>query len=331
MRAGLVLKRPLVLLACFALVLLPSPSSARKPNAPKDNPTTKAKVALGKLLFFDKRLSSDKTVSCATCHDPKKGWTDHRPISIGVFHRLGTRNAPTLLNAAFHESQFWDGRAADLESQSIGPIENPKEMDMPHAKAVETISAIRGYAPHFRGAFGDSAVTIGRIVQAIASFQRTVLTGNSPYDRHLAGKRGALTASAARGLELFNGKASCNSCHSGPDLTDGRFHNVGAGMQRRVQDLGRYEVTKQDKDKGAFKTPMLRNLSDTFPYMHDGSLATLEEVVDYFDRGGLPNPHLDPGVKPLGLTEEEKRSLVAFLRALNGDKVLVAEPKRFPR
>lgn len=320
----------------LALFLLGLPAHAgpkrtRKPPVPKDNPLTAANIKLGKLLFFDKRMSLDGTVSCATCHDPKKGWTDQRPTTIGVRQQLGRRNSPTILNAAFHETQFWDGRAATMEEQAKDPISNPKEMALTHEQATARIAAVKGYARYFKAAFGDSKVTIERIVQALGSFQRTIITGDSPYDRYLAGDRKALKPEAVRGLAVFNGKASCASCHSGPDLTDGRFHNVGAGMQRRVQDLGRYEVTKHDSDKGSFKTPMLRNLSDTFPYMHDGSLATLEEVVDYFDRGGLPNPHLDPGVKPLGLTEEEKRSLVSFLRALNGDRVLVAEPKRFPQ
>lgn len=279
------------------------------------------KARLGKLLYFDKRLSSDKTVSCATCHDPNKGWTDQRPISIGVFHRLGVRNAPTVLNAFRHKSQFWDGRAPTLQAQALEPIANPKEMDMSHTQAAANIAAIKGYRRHFKAAYGDENVTIERIADALAAFQTGVVTGNSPYDR------GKLTAEAKRGLELFNGKAKCISCHTGPDLTDGAFHNVGAGMQRRVQDLGRHDVTKKEEDKGAFKTPLLRNLSDTFPYMHDGSLATLEEVVDYFDRGGTPNAWLSPNVKPLGLLEQEKKDLVAFLKSLDGDKVLVKEPK----
>lgn len=319
----------------FGGVLLSSawaaPKPSRKPRDPKDNPTTSEKATLGKLLFFDKRLSLDKTVSCATCHDPKKGWTDHRPTAIGVRQQLGRRNSQTILNAAFHETQFWDGRAPSLEEQAKDPISNPKEMGLTHQQAVERISAVKGYRRFFREAFGDPGVTIERIVQAIGSFQRTIVSGNSPYDRYLAGNRRALGVGALRGLALFEGKASCSACHSGPDLTDGGFHNVGAGMQRRVQDLGRYEVTKLDKDKGAFKTPMLRNLSDTAPYMHDGSLATLGEVVEFFDKGGHSNPWLNSEIKPLGLSAEEKRDLLAFLTALDGDKVLVAEPKRLPQ
>lgn len=311
--------------------LITGPRRARIPASPKSNPSSAAKVALGKLLFFEKRMSLDGTVSCATCHDPKKGWTDQRPTAIGVRQQLGHRNTPTVLNAAYHETQFWDGRAHTMEDQAKEPIANPKEMGLTHEEAVAKIAAIKGYGPYFKAAFGDSAVSIERIVQAVGSFQRTVLTGNSSYDRYTAGNRAALKQDALRGLALFNGKAGCVSCHSGPDFSDGRFHNVGAGMQRRVQDLGRYDVTKRDEDRGSFRTPILRNLSDTFPYMHDGSLATLEEVIDFFDRGGQANPWLSPGLKPLGLSTQEKKELLAFLAALNGDKALVDEPKRFPQ
>ena len=307
------------------------PKTSRRPLDPKDNPTTQEKVALGKMLFFDKRLSLDKTVSCATCHDPRKGWTDQRPTTIGVRQQLGRRNSPTILNAAFHETQFWDGRALTMEEQAKDPISNPKEMGITHEQAVARIAEVNGYKRYFKVAFGDSKVTIERIVQAVGSFQRTILTGGSPYDRYLAGERAALKTDAARGLAIFNSKGRCASCHSGADLTDGRFHNVGAGMHRRVQDLGRYEVTKQDADKGAFRTPTLRNLSDTFPYMHDGSLATLEQVIEFFDKGGHPNPGLNPDIKPLGLSVDEKRDLVSFLGALNGDRVLIAEPKLLPQ
>lgn len=313
-------------------ILAPVLCQARpRPSDPKDNPATKSKVKLGKLLFFDKRMSLDGTVSCASCHDPKKGWTDQRPTAIGVRQQLGRRNSPTVLNAAYRETQFWDGRAHSMEEQAKGPLSDPKEMGLTHEQAVARIAAIKGYERYFTAAFGDPKVSLERIVQALGSFQRTILTRNSPYDLHLAGKRRALDENALRGLALFNGKARCASCHTGPDLSDDRFHNVGAGMQRRVQDLGRYEVTKEDKDRGSFRTPILRNLSDTFPYMHDGSLATLEEVIDYFDRGGQDNPWISPELKPLGLTGSEKKDLAAFLLALNGDKVLTSTPKRFPQ
>lgn len=314
------------------LILAPVLGQARPgPSDPKDNPTTKSKVKLGRLLFFDKRMSLDGTVSCASCHDPNKGWTDQRPTAIGVRQQLGRRNSPTVLNAAYRETQFWDGRAHSMEQQAKGPIADPKEMGLSHEEAAARIAAIKGYRKYFTAAFGEPHVTIERIVQSLGSFQRTILTGKSPYDLHLAGNPRVLAEDARRGLALFNSKGRCNSCHTGPDLTDDRFHNVGAGMQRRVQDLGRYEVTKDEKDRGAFRTPILRNLSDTFPYMHDGSLATLEEVIGYFDRGGQANPWISPDMKPLGLTAPEKKDLEAFLLALNGDKALISEPKSFPQ
>lgn len=302
-----------------------------KPEAPKDNATTKSKVALGRLLFFDKRLSRDSTVSCSTCHDPRKGWTDQRPTPIGVRSQIGDRNAPTLLNAAYLPIFFWDGRAGSLEEQAKEPISNPKEMDMTHAEAAARIGAIRGYARYFKRAFGDKKVTIERIVAAIASFERTITAAGSPYDRYVAGEATALSPAGARGLALFQGRAGCSSCHSGPNFTDGLFHNVGVGAQRQQPDVGRYVVTKREGDRSAFKTPTLRNLADTAPYMHDGSQATLAEVVDFFDRGGQPDPRLSALVKPLGLTAAEKEDLLAFLQGLNGDKVVVEEPKEMPR
>jgi cytochrome c peroxidase len=302
-----------------------------KPPAPAENPPTKAKVELGKLLFFDKRLSRDFTVSCATCHDPHKGWTDQRPTPIGVRSQLGDRNTPTVLNAAYLPALFWDGRAASLEEQAKDPISNPKEMDMTHAEAAARIAAVPGYARPFKRAFGDKTVTIDRIVQALASFERTLVAAGSPYDRYAAGDAGALGPDAVRGLALFRGKAACESCHSGPNFTDGLFHDVGVGAQRKVPDLGRFVATKLDGDRGAFKTPTLRNLDDTAPYMHDGSVATVAEAIDYFDRGGQPDARLSPLLRPLKLSAGEKSDLLAFLRSLNGDKRIIDEPKALPQ
>lgn len=307
------------------------PRGLPKPAVPKDNPLTKAKVELGKFLFFDKRLSQDKTLSCASCHNPRTGWTDQRPTSRGFRDQLSDRNAPMLLNAAYQTTQFWDGRAASLEEQAKSPIANPREMALSHDEAAARIFAVKGYGRLFKAAFGDPMVTIDRIVQAIASFERTLLSGNSPFDRYKAGDKKALSAEAVRGLDVFGGKANCVQCHTGPNLTDGLFHNLGPGMERRVQDMGRHVVTKQDKDRGAFKTPGLRNLSQTAPYMHDGSQATLEEVIAFLDQGGRANPWLSPLIKPLGLSDQEKKDLVAFLRALDGNPVAVEEPKDLPR
>lgn len=317
----------LLLLACLSVAL---PLGLDPVPVPEDNPQTKEKIELGRLLYFDKRLSRDSTVSCATCHDPSKGWTDQAPVSAGINGQKGGRSAPTVLNAAYLELQFWDGRAPSLEEQAKGPIQNPIEMGFTHEEAVARIAAVKGYRKLFKKAFGDDAVTIDRIAKAIASFERTAVTGNAPYDRFEAGDKSALTEAQQRGMALFFGKANCSVCHTGKSFTDGDFHNIGVGMLAAKPDLGRFEVSKEERLKGAFKTPTLRNLSDTAPYMHDGSQKTLEEVVDYYDRGGEKNEWLSGDIRPLALTKEERADLVAFLKALDGDKVVVAAPKRFP-
>jgi cytochrome c peroxidase len=297
-------------------------------QVPEDNPMSAAKVELGKLLYFDGRLSQDGSVSCATCHDPAKGFTDQLPTSKGIRGQVGTRNAPSVINSAFYYFQFWDGRAPTLEEQAKGPIINPIEMGHTHEVCVETLARIEGYRPYFEKAFGSPDVDIERVAKAIASFERTVLSGNSAWDRHVYAKdETALSESAKRGLELFEGKANCTRCHVGFNLSDSLFHNLGVGMAVETPDLGRYEVTKEEKDKGAFKTPMLRDLSKTAPYMHDGSVATLEEVVELYDRGGEQNPWLDPKMVKLSLTDAEKKDLLAFLRSLEGDWQPMAAPK----
>jgi len=293
------------------------------PEVPDDNPLTDAKVELGKKLFFDKRLSRDSTISCATCHDPQKGWTDQSPVSTGIGGQKGTRSAPTVLNAAYMRLQFWDGRAPSLEEQAKGPIQNPIEMGFTHAEAVARLSGIKGYPPLFKAAFGDETVDIDRIAKAIASFERTVLTGNSPYDR------GAMSAAAKRGQALFDDpkKGNCAVCHDGFNFSDSDFHNLGVGTKGATPDQGRAAVTGLAKDKGAFKTPTLRNLRDTGPYMHDGSVKVLRDVVDFYDDGGIPNANLDPRIKPLHLTDEEIDDITAFLDALNGEPAKISAPQ----
>jgi len=293
---------------------------------PDDNPMSAAKVELGKQLYFDKRLSADGTVSCATCHDPTKGWTDQLPVSTGVGGKHGTRSAPTVLSSAFNYMQFWDGRAASLEEQALGPIENPVEMADKLDRIVPWINTVPGYRTQFEAVFGGPA-TADRLAKAIAAFERTIYSGNSAYDRYTQDKdENALTPAAKRGLALFEGKARCTQCHVGFDLSDRIFHNLGVGMDKPEPDLGRYVVTKQDKDKGAFKTPILRDLLKTAPYMHDGSVATLEEVIELYDIGGEANPWLDPKMKPLALSDAEKADLLAFLKSLEGDTPIVAPP-----
>ena len=294
---------------------------------PEDNPLTQEKVELGKMLYFDKRLSFDKTVSCSSCHDPNKGYTDQRQFSEGFQKKNGNRNSPSVINSGYRFFQFWDGRAPSLEEQAKGPMENPVEMAHTLAGATQRVAEVKGYAPYFEAAFGDSEVTIERIVKAIASFERTVLSGNSAWDRFTQNQdTTALSESAQRGLKLFEGKARCTQCHVGFNLTDEMFHNLGVGMSAAKPDLGRYDVTKAEKDKGAFKTPQLRDLLRTAPYMHDGSVKTLEEVIELYDKGGEANPWLDEKMKPLDLNEQEKADLLEFLKSLEGDWKPVEEP-----
>jgi cytochrome c peroxidase len=314
---------------------------------------TEAKVALGQKLYFDARLSLDDSVSCATCHDPNKGFADGLPTSKGVGGRTGQRNAPTVLNAAYFEQQFWDGRAPTLEDQAKQPLINTVEMAMPsHAAVEEKLRALPEYPPLFQQAFGTADITIDRVAQAIASFERTLLSFSAPIDRFLAGDQNAISAAAKRGWELFNGKARCNNCHGYisvvPTFSDNLYHNIGVAAQKqdftalarealavvrsgderqmdelavqtRFSELGRFLVTKEQKDIGAFKTPGLRNIALTAPYMHDGSEATLEDVMNFYDKGGVDNPFLDGGMRPLHLSEQEKADLVELMKTFTSE------------
>jgi len=298
---------------------------------PEQNPMSEAKITLGKFLYFDSRLSIDNTLSCASCHKPFHGFADPARFSAGVKGALGGRNSPTVLNRLFSADQFWDGRAADLEEQAHGPLTNPVEMAMgSHDDVVKRVQAIKGYAPLFKKAFGDDKITMDRIAKAIAAYERTVVTGNSPFDRYQAGDKDALSASAVRGWNIFNGKANCKTCHASFNFTDESYRNIGVGMDKPKPDLGRYDVTKTDADKGAFKTPTLRNLLQTGPYMHDGSEETLLQVVEFYDRGGIKNPTLSADMKPLNLTPQEKLDLVAFLESLQGEVLNASPPERLP-
>jgi cytochrome c peroxidase len=311
---------------------LPLGLQAEAAYIPEDNPMTAAKIALGKLLYFDPRLSRDGTISCASCHNPYHGFADPAPTSEGVGRQFGGRNSPTVINRLFSKEQFWDGRAADLEEQAHGPLVNQVEMAMPtHDVVVKTCGGIKGYAPHFEKAFGSAEVTMPRIAQAIASYERTVVAGNSPFDRYSSGDTGALSASAVRGMGLFNGKANCKTCHAGFNFTDEQYHNLGVGMDKKDPDLGRHAVSKADADRGAFKTPTLRNVVETAPYMHDGSELTLEAVVQFYNRGGVKNQWLSKEIKPLGLTAQEVEDLVAFMYALTGEVNGLEAPPALPK
>ena len=280
---------------------------------PTENPMTAAKVELGKQLYFDPRLSCDDTLSCASCHDPKKGWSNGEAFATGFQKQMGGRSAPTIINAAYADLQFWDGRALRLEGQALGPIANPIEMNHPIEECVTKLNAIKGYRDQFQKVF-NSDVTAENVAKAIAAFERTVLSGNAPYDRFKAGDKTALSDAAQKGMKIFFGKGHCSACHVGPNFPDQAFHNIGVGFDKEKPDLGRHEVTKVEGDKGAFKTPTLREIDRSAPYMHDGRFKTLEEVVDYYDKGCHPNPQLDEEIFELKLTPAEKADLVTFLK-----------------
>ena len=261
---------------------------------PEDNPLTAEKIELGRRLFFDRSLSRDNSISCSSCHDPDRAFSDGRAVAVGVFGRIGKRNSPALINRGYGRSFFWDGRLSTLEKQVLKPIEDPNEMDLSLSEAAARVSL----APE-------------EISRALASFVRSILSGDSPFDRFINGDRAALSAEQQAGLQLFRGKANCIACHVGPNFTDERLHNTGiAWRDGGLDDLG--------AGQGNFKTPTLREIARTAPYMHDGSIATLEDVIEYYDRGGNRNPGLDPEIRPLHLSSAEKQNLIAFLRSFNG-------------
>lgn len=304
---------------------------------PEDNPYSAAKAELGRLLYFDKRLSSDGTVSCATCHVTEKAFTDGAPVSTGIGGQKGGRSAPTVINRAYSTQQFWDGRADSLEEQAKGPIANPIEMtneknaDAAHAVVVKRLKGVPGYVKQFEKVFGTKDITIDHVAKAIATFERVVYSGNAPYDRYVAGDKKAMSAAQVRGMDVFFNKAACDSCHLGFNFTDGSYVNIGIGMDKPNPDLGRFVVSGKEDDKGAFKTPTLREVEHHGPYMHDGSLKTLEEVIEHYNKGGIKNPQLNQRMKPLKLTDQDKADLVAFLKALSGEGwQQLKGPEKFP-
>jgi cytochrome c peroxidase len=295
-------------------------------EAPADNPQSPAKVDLGRLLYFDPRLSRDRSMSCATCHAPALGFADGRPRAIGFGGKVLDRHSPTVLNAAYYTAQFWDGRAATLEAQAEGPIEAAGEMNLPREELVRRLTAVPEYRRRFEEVFGTGP-TLTNVGMAIAAFERTLVTPDSRFDAYARGDKGALTEREKRGLSLFIGKAACSQCHSGPNLSDSQFHVLGVPRRAgQPDDVGRYAVTRDERDIRAFKTPTLRNVALTAPYMHDGSLPTLESVVAFYDRGGGAAPNRSRKLLRLRLTAAERRDLVAFMRALTGRPPAVEIP-----
>ena len=332
---------------------------------PADNPQTPEKIALGDRLFHDKRFSADGKVACATCHAREKAFTDRKPVSEGFNNLTGTRNAPTVINAAYMKTLFWDGREPDLEGQSKQPFINPVEGGLPnHDPLLDVIRKDAEYVKAFKQVFGVAAkdIDMDHVAKAIASFERTIISGDSPFDRFMyGGEQDALNESEKRGLAVFTGKGRCVSCHvieqTQAQFTDNRFHNIGVGFKKiqgkefetarallaskkagtsvdvtvltkeNMSELGRFAVTENFTEVGAFKTPTLRNIDLTAPYMHDGSLETLEDVVEFYNNGGRLketdplSPFLSGGIRPLDLTEQEKEDLVAFMKALTSPDI----------
>lgn len=286
-----------------------------RPPSP-DNPLTAARIDLGRRLFFDPILSGDRTVACATCHRPDHGFASPEPRPRGVGGKQAARRAPSLFNRAYGTVFFWDGRAATLEEQALEPIGNPDEMASSVPDALTRLKASEAYRKQFAAAF-DDGVTAANLAKAIAGFERVLLRGDTPVDRfRQRGQRSAMTEPELHGLWLYESKGLCWKCHSGSNFTDESFHNTGVGWGTSPADPGREAVTKKPTDRGKFKTPTLRGVRLTPPYMHDGSVKTLEEVVEFYNRGGTANPNLDPAMKQLGLSKEEVADLVAFLKSL---------------
>ena len=322
----------------------------------EQNPLTRSKIELGRQLYFDTRLSLDSTVSCASCHDPSMGYTAHTKTGVGIKGQKGGRNSPVSYNRILSGPQFWDGRADSLEDQAIGPIANPIEMGFTHEGVVKRLGENAVYRRQFEKIFGG--LTIEHVGQAIAAFERVIVTSPSPYDyneqlRSFEGldeediaddpelsekfaetkaflEKHPMSDAAKRGREIFfSEKGNCTACHVGANLADEKYHNLGVGMDQDDPDLGRFTVTKNEKDTGAFKTPTIRNVALTAPYMHDGSVATLEEVVEWYDKGGHQNAHLSDKIRPLKLSEQDQIDLVEFMKACTGSTPTV-ETGRLP-
>lgn len=304
------------------------------------------RTRLGRWLFFDTRLSADGSISCASCHRPEHAFSEPTAVSTGIDGRRGTRKSPSLVNLAARtvlpdiptdtdQSFFWDGRASSLENQVLVPIADRNEMGLDHQAMVDRLSAVNGYAPYFRDTFGSDGIDRERVAMALSDYVRTRMSGNAPYDRwSYAGDRGAMSEEAKRGSEIFFFSGNCASCHAGFNFSDGRFYSLGIGWdasRQRFKDEGRFAVSHEPRDRGAFKTPGLRDVSKHAPYMHDGSLASLRDVVEFYSRGGDPNAPKSKRLRPLNLPPRDVDALIAFLKSLDGEGYQDQSPKYFPR
>ncbi len=286
---------------------------------PADNPYSAARVELGRYLFFDPRFSANGKIACATCHPPNHAFAGGDPAPRGVTGKRLPRRAPTLINRAYGLSQFLDGRAATLEAQISGPVTNPDEMGTTPQAALRAIAEIPGYAPLFERAFGDPQIDFDRIAKAIASFERTILSGNSPYDRFVSGDKKALSAQARRGEQIFERTGECSECHNGANFTNEKFASLGIGPEQQPPDLGLARISGKRRDEGKFKVPTLREVEHTGPYMHDGRYQTLDDVLEFYRKGGQPGSHLDSRIAPFFLDASARADLKAFLEALSGE------------
>ncbi len=306
---------------------------------PTDNKLTPERIKLGKLLYFDVRLSSSEKISCATCHHPKTGWSDLKPTSKAVGHKgaVGPRNSPVVLNTAYQNRQFWDGRAKTLEQQALGPIEADVEMNMPLEVLIPKLNKIKGYQKLFKKAYPKSngKITQEYLAKAIASFERTVVSTVSPFDKYAMGDKKAISKKAKEGFELFKGKAKCIDCHDGFNFTDGSFHNIGLNDgELHGKELGRYLVKRRASWYGVMKTPTLRDITKSYPYMHDGSVKTLEEATIICSSGGryehnVKNKSLS--IVDRKLTRAEIDKIVLFMKSLTGPDMKLKIPTKFPR
>jgi len=295
---------------------------------PKDNVSTPARVELGRALFFDPRLSGNGASSCATCHNPSLGWSDAQKTAVGFGGAVLGRATPTIINTAFNTQFMWDGRKKSLEDQALGPMKAPDEMNSDFPTVIARLGSMPAYKAMFGKAYPGEAIGEETIAKALAAFERTVISRNAPFDRWLAGDTRALTPEQHRGFKVFTdpAKGNCSSCHSGPNFTDNGFHNIGI-KSAGAPDLGRFNIRKVASMKGAFKTPTLRDIELTAPYFRDGSAATLREVVEHYARGGDDRSNLSADMKQLTLSEQEKSDLVAFMRSLTGQPVVVVAPQ----